>query len=78
MHRFCVIAMGVCAAIDGPGSLLNFQGHPVERLTPARGVTYPNTAAGLVVPEILVSETAFGLRQAWPTAIRRRPFTADS
>ena len=27
------------AAANGPGSLLNFQGHPVERLTPARGVT---------------------------------------
>ena len=33
------------AAVDGPGSLLNYQGHPLDRLTPDRDVTNPSTDA---------------------------------
>jgi hypothetical protein len=38
------------AAVDGPGSLLNYQGHPVERLTPDRGVTNPAPTLTLTFP----------------------------
>ena len=30
---------------NGPGSLLNYQGHPLDRLTPNRDVTNPSTDA---------------------------------
>jgi hypothetical protein len=43
-HRRAPIDTGV-AAVDGPGSLLNFQGHPVDRLTSDRDVTYPSADA---------------------------------
>lgn len=35
---------------DGPGSLLNFQGHPAGRLTPNQGVTYPSDDAIGLIP----------------------------
>jgi hypothetical protein len=47
----------VDAAVDGPGSLLNYQGHPVERLTPDRGVTNRDTDADHIVPESLTGKT---------------------
>jgi hypothetical protein len=48
------------AAVDGPGSLLNYQGHPVERLTPDRDVTNPDAGAEGTVPESLASKTEDG------------------
>jgi hypothetical protein len=42
MHHLRVIwNQSFGAAVDGPGSLLNYQGHPVERLTPDLHVTIP-------------------------------------
>ena len=49
------------AAVDGPRSLLNYQGHPVERLTPDRHVTIPSANTGRIVPEKSISRTIFGL-----------------
>lgn len=48
--QLCITTLELGAAIDGPGSLLNYQGHPVERLTPDRNVTNPSTDAAGPVP----------------------------
>ena len=62
MHHLRVIwNQSFGASVDGPGSLLNYQGHPVERLTPDRHVTIPSANTGRIVPEKSVSRTIFGL-----------------
>ena len=62
MHHLRVIwNQSFGAAVDGPGSLLNYQGHPVERLTPDLHVTVPGANAGRIGPEKSISRTVFGL-----------------
>ena len=51
MHHLRVIwNQSFGASVDGPGSLLNYQGHPVERLTPDRDVTNPDTTLKVQFP----------------------------
>lgn len=44
-------------AVDGPGSLLNYQGHPLDRLTPDRDVTNPAPTLKKTVPTTILVET---------------------
>jgi hypothetical protein len=53
------------AAVDGPGSLLNYQGHPVDRLTPGRDVTNPGPDAAVAFPESPRRQTACAATASW-------------
>ncbi|VEG42751.1 Uncharacterised protein [Mycolicibacterium flavescens] len=47
VHHFQIEGEG---GVGGPGSLLNFQGHPVEHLTPTPKVTAPAPTLGKPCP----------------------------